>query len=74
MRVLAILVIAAVVGAACSAPPEEQAPRTAEEQRAVDSTVGASRLPGAQGVQGALRASDSAAARQRLLDSLSGQP
>lgn len=74
MRVLAILVIAAIVGAACSAAPEERAERTPEEQRAVDSTVGASRLPGAQGVQGALRASDSAAARQRLLDSLSGQP
>jgi hypothetical protein len=75
-RALRALVIAGVVvAAACGAkdaPPP--AKRTAEEQRAVDSTVGASRLPGAGGVQGALRVSDSAAARARELDSLSRLP
>lgn len=35
-----------------------------------DSVIGASGLPGAAGVQGALRVADSAAARQRALDSL----
>jgi hypothetical protein len=70
-----LLVVAAVVGAACSKSPDEAPPpRTPAEQRAIDSTVGASRLPGAGGVQGALRASDSAAARARTLDSLSRNP
>jgi hypothetical protein len=73
MRVLVIasVVVAAACGAKDAPPP---AKRTAEEQRAVDSTVGASRLPGAGGVQGALRVSDSAAARARALDSLSRMP
>ena len=53
------------------APPP---PRTAEQQRAIDSTIGASKLPGAKGVQGALNAADSAAARAAQLDSLSKAP
>jgi hypothetical protein len=66
---------AAVLGAACSSEPEPPPPpRTAEQQRVVDSTVGASRLPGAQGVRGALAASDSAAARAARLDSISKAP
>jgi len=73
-----LIVLLAIVGAttACGQkePPADRPPRTAAEQRAVDSTVGASRLPGAGGVQGALRATDSAAARARLLDSLSRTP
>jgi hypothetical protein len=61
--------------AACSKEPETPAPpREAAAQRAVDSTIGASRLPGAQGVQGALKAADSAAARQRQLDSIAKAP
>jgi hypothetical protein len=39
-------------------------------QRERDSVLGASKLPGAQGVRGALRASDSAAARNARLDSV----
>jgi len=76
MRQMPLLLIAAsVVGAACSKPGDDAPPpRTPAEQRAIDSTVGASRLPGARGVQGALRASDSAAARSRTLDSLSWNP
>ncbi|CAN5859087.1 hypothetical protein BH23GEM9_BH23GEM9_09320 [soil metagenome] len=35
-----------------------------------DSVIGASRLPGAAGVRGALRIADSAAARQAARDSL----
>lgn len=66
---------AAVLGAGCSSEPEPPPPpRTAEQQRVVDSTVGASRLPGAQGVRGALAASDSAAARAARLDSISKAP
>jgi hypothetical protein len=60
---------------ACGGSAEESRPqRSAEEQRAVDSTVGASGLPGARGVQGAMKAADSAAARNRELDSLSRLP
>ncbi len=69
--VLASVVVAAACGATEAPPP---AKRTAAEQRAVDSTIGASRLPGAGGVQGALRVSDSAAARAREIDSLSRLP
>lgn len=75
MRLLIVAITAVVLGAACSKKPEEAAPpRSAEEQRRIDSTVGASKLPGARGVQGALRASDSAAARAKTLDSLSRTP
>jgi hypothetical protein len=42
-------------------------------QRERDSVLGASRLPGAQGVRGALGASDSAAARNARLDSITPQ-
>jgi hypothetical protein len=70
---IAAVVLAAALG--CTKKEEAPAtPRTAEQQRAIDSTVGASSLPGAGGVQGALRAQDSAAARQRMLDSIAKAP
>ena len=60
---------------ACSPKADTPPPtRDAAAQRAVDSTIGASRLPGAQGVRGALKVSDSAAARRALMDSLAGNP
>lgn len=60
---------------ACGESKPEPAPaRTPDQQRAVDSTIGASRLPGAGGVNKALAASDSAAARQRRLDSIANSP
>lgn len=75
MRPLLAVLVAFAVGAACSDKPQESAPpRSAAEQRRIDSTVGASKLPGSKGVQGALRASDSAAARAKVLDSLSRTP
>ena len=40
-------------------------------QRQRDSAVAASKLPGAKGVEGAMRASDAAAARAAALDSIS---
>ena len=42
-------------------------PRRSEREQ--DSVIGASQLPGARGVQGALRVSDSAVSRQRRVDS-----
>lgn len=73
MRVL-LLVAAVVLTASCGKKEEPAPTRTPEQQRAADSTIGASGLPGARGVQGAMKASDSAAARNRQLDSLSKQP
>ena len=40
--------------------------------RARDSAIGASKLPGAAGVRGALRAADSASARRAREDSVTG--
>jgi hypothetical protein len=75
MRLALCITAVAFVTAACSDKPAEQTPpRTAEQQRAIDSTVGASKLPGAQGVRGALAASDSAAAYNKTLDSLAKTP
>ena len=48
---------------------DDRAQRTERER---DSLIGQSRLPGAGGVRGATAASDSAAARQRRLDSIAG--
>jgi hypothetical protein len=63
------------LGVACGdKPPEQPVQRTPEQQRAIDSTVGASALPGAQGVRGALAASDSAARRKAVHDSLAALP
>lgn len=43
-------------------------------RRQRDSAIGASPLPAARGVRGALEAADSAAARARYLDSIGGSP
>lgn len=71
IRTSAVLTLILTACTSGDAPPP---PRDAAAQRAVDSTIGASKLPGARGVQGALRASDSAAARRARLDSLSQTP
>jgi len=69
MRTLLILLALSTSLSSCrrtdSAPPP-----ASERER--DSIIGASQLPGAQGVRGALRASDSAAAR-RAREDASGQ-
>ena len=69
-----VAALAFVVACGSNEEAADATPRTAAEQRAIDSTVGASKLPGAQGVQGALRASDSAAARAARLDSIANAP
>ena len=61
-----------LASAACS-PKSDDAKRPRSE-RERDSVLGASRLPGATGVRGALRAQDSAAARNSRLDSVANQP
>jgi hypothetical protein len=57
---------------ACSPKPSGSAPEVTQRQR--DSVLGESRLPGAQGIRGALRVSDSASAHRARLDSVEDQP
>jgi hypothetical protein len=49
------------------------APHPPADARARDSAIGASQLPGAQGVRGALRTTDSAAARRAREDSIAAE-
>jgi hypothetical protein len=69
VRVSLLLLLASV---AC-APKSDDGKRSRTE-RERDSIIGASRLPGATGVRGALRAQDSAAAQNARLDSVANQP
>jgi hypothetical protein len=65
MRVLLVLLL--ING--CGRGKQEQE-RTGLDQRARDSIIGASTLPGTPGVRGALRAADSARARNLRIDSV----
>jgi hypothetical protein len=56
-----------LLAGACTSDSRQARPAT---QRERDSVLGASKLPGAQGVRGALRAADSAVARNARLDSV----
>jgi hypothetical protein len=66
---LAVLVL---LTPACS--PDTHRDPSARTQRQRDSVIGASSLPGAGGVRGALGANDSTAARNARLDSIANQP
>jgi hypothetical protein len=66
MRVSAMaVVLSCLILGACTAKPRPRA-----DDRARDSAIGASSLPGAQGVRGALRATDSATSRRAVEDSI----
>jgi|RifCSP16_2_1023846.scaffolds.fasta_scaffold193899_2 hypothetical protein len=65
--VLLVVVLAGCGGA--SGDGQANRPDTLT-RRQRDSAIGASGLPGAQGVRGAIEAQDSAAARNRRLDSI----
>jgi len=69
-----ILVVLLLAGAACggakSGTAAAKSPGDTLSRRQRDSTIGASKLPGAKGVQGALKAQDSAVARNARLDSV----
>ena len=69
MRTLLVL-LALSAGVSSCRRTDSTPPPASERER--DSIIGASQLPGAQGVRGALRASDSAAAR-RAREDASGQ-
>ena len=63
MRTFTLLTVLTIAGCRSSSTAR---PSTERER---DSAIGASRLPGAQGVRGALRISDSATARREREDS-----
>jgi hypothetical protein len=67
---MGLVALSALTG--CGADhPERQAPKSKRQR---DSTIGASRLPGAQGVGGALKASDSAASRRAQEEAAAREP
>lgn len=70
----ATLTLIIPIGACSSEKAPPPPPRTAAQQRTVDSTIGASAIPGAGGVRGALAAQDSAKAKQAALDSMMKNP
>lgn len=63
-----LLALLAISG--CTKAP----PRPAVSERQRDSVIGQSRVPGAGGVRGALRAGDTAVAHNALRDSLAREP
>ena len=67
-RQLAAVLLACTLAACDGNRREPEAPAS---RRAQDSTLGASKLPGAQGVSGAMKVADSAAARRAREDSAS---
>ena len=73
VRSVIVLTGGVFVFAACPGT-DDTATQNAVDQRARDSAIAESNLPGAGGVRGALNVADSAAARQALLDSLSREP
>ena len=70
----AVVVLGSAINACSKTEETPPPPRSAEQQRAVDSTIGASRLPGAGGVKNALAVSDSAARRKAEIDSIARNP
>jgi len=68
MRCFWLSTLLIIAGGACGGGDGEA--RREMTQRERDSAIGQSNLPGARGVSGALEVSDTAAARQRLVDSI----
>lgn len=66
-RILGAIALLAALSACSGEKPVAKKPMT---QRERDSAIGASNLPGAAGVRGALRAADSAQARNNRLDTI----
>jgi hypothetical protein len=62
-----------LIAMACTSPDEEEITDTLTATGR-DSALAASNLPGARGVEGAMRAADSANARAARLDSLANDP
>ena len=74
MRRTGLAALLLVISFAGCAPKEDgEGGKHVRSERERDSILGASRLPGARGVRGALGVSDSAAARNARLDSVANQ-
>lgn len=63
-----------VLSVGCTSEQATNQPQDAQSQRTRDSTIAESRLPGAAGVRGALKAADAAAARKAQIDSAGQTP
>lgn len=75
MRILPLLLLlAAACGGASSSGADSTAARDTLTRRQKDSITAQSELPGARGVGKALEAQDTAAARNRVLDSVANAP
>lgn len=72
MRLFLLLAGGIVMVSACAGGGDKNRVPATERQR--DSVIGASRLSGAQGVDRALQASDSATSRRALEDSIAREP
>jgi hypothetical protein len=72
MRLALLWIAVPIALAACRADHAERGAPATERER--DSVIGASKLPGARGVQGALRVSDSADSRRVREDSIAREP
>jgi hypothetical protein len=66
----AAIVMCVILAACAKADRSGAAGRDTLTRRQRDSVLGASRLPGAQGIRGALRAQDTAAAQNARADSI----
>ena len=64
------ILLCVALSACAKAERPARTPADTLSQRQRDSTLGASKVPGARGVQGALRAQDSAAARNSEIDTI----
>ncbi|HEV8122640.1 MAG TPA: hypothetical protein VGP80_00180 [Gemmatimonadales bacterium] len=62
-------VVAALMVVACARKPATTTVQDTLTRRQKDSAIGASAIPGAQGVRKAMDAADSAAARNAVIDS-----
>jgi hypothetical protein len=70
MNVTRGMMLVMTVGLLAGCAGEKPASKQPMTQRERDSAIGASSLPGAAGVRGALRVQDSAQARNNRLDSI----
>ena len=64
-----VCVVAALITVACTRKPANTTVQDTLTRRQKDSAIGASAIPGAQGVRKAMNAADSAAARTAAIDS-----
>lgn len=65
----ATCLLAIISALACTKKPVANTAQDTLTRRQKDSAIGASAIPGAQGVRGAMNAADSAAARAAAIDS-----